>query len=130
MSKINIFLLIVLILSFGKYRYDVFQKNQNLQEELNIVELRKPLCFNSGIYKVLRFYNNGIYHLFYINRTNIDMYIKAQENSSIVEYFDLYPETKTKCPKVFTINFYVYNILKQEKNLDNLYNIFKLLEMN
>lgn len=129
MSKGNIILLILLVLSLGyvgQIQYTKYQKNQ---EEIKLSQKRSPVCYNTGKYKVLRFFKKDYYHFVYIEKDNIVGYFKSLENSAFVEFLELYPDKKTSCPKVLTINLAAKDELRREDILIDLAYILKQLDM-
>lgn len=127
--KTNIILSILLVLSLGYagfIKYTDYQKNQ---EELRITQKRSPQCYNTGQYRVLRFYKENYYHFIYIHRDNIVDYFKTTDGSAFVQYLDFNPESKCKCTKVSTINFTAKYKLKEENLIDDLRKILTELEM-
>lgn len=104
MSNANKALLIVLCIwsiivgLFALSDYLARKKQEKIEEQ------RKPQCFLHTVDVVrLRFYHNGIFHIFAIKDSVIFQHLKAFPDSFAVEYYDLYTQYKVKCPKVQSI---------------------------
>lgn len=129
MSKGNIILLILLVLSLGyvgQIQYTKYQKNQ---KEIKLAQKRSPQCYISIDLKILRFFKDGYYHFIYIDKDNVAGYLRYPEESAFVEYLDLNPDKKIKCPKVATIDTGTRLKLKEINLIDDLRRILTELDM-